>query len=706
MSHVEKYYDVYVESNDLLSYETIKKLFDDFSFMVYQGKYKFDLSFKGVTNGHMDELVDYLKNQGMTQDTLFLELSDTLTASDKISDRPEIYLETVRVDDFETKFAGVMDSIVNDYIFTGKSSLRKPIQNDVFDVLYSYIRDFGIEEEDVLQCIKHTASSKGISEDETLESVLHYVLTLQDSCISKSKKYGMELKDYQSLAVSHMLRNRGMVAAFSTGVGKTLTAVSVARCILGFSDFLGKNIKVIVITPTSLVENFKKEMRQVGMGDLIPRFKFYTTSKFQKDYKNGLVDCRKTLFIVDEAHNFRTDYRGEFSGRKIMKQDTGAQFSVMCSEKAWKVLLLTATPIYNKPHDIVNLASMVKGVYPPFKGKPMIDLKNSPQEFKQKYGNVFLFQDSDKSNFPSRRDILVEIVMTREYLEKYEALEAVLKRKENVKQRKMLNIADDEKVKNSFMVKLRTASNKLEGCLKCPTALKIIGQNEKTIFFSEFKSSGVNLLTEELDRQGIPYYVIDGSVSQAKRHVIVQNFNANKVKLLIITKAGGEGLDLKGVRNVILFEKGWNFSGQEQVVGRAVRYKSHAHLPEDQRNVTVYHLIAVKPTGVDFPKVLSAEMKKLKVKYDIEIVNKELARHGRIKEANIAEDAGADAYMFAQAVKKQVKSDALKEALISIEVGKDVSAVSNLYLQSLAVSDDEKGKKAKVVISESDEDEF
>ena len=35
------------------------------------------------------------------------------------------------------------------------------------------------------------------------------------------------------------------------------------------------------------------------------------------------------------------------------------------------------------------------------------------------------------------------------------------------------------------------------------------------------------------------------------------------------------------------------------MIGRAVRYKSHAHLPPAQRNVTVYHLVIVKPPGVE-----------------------------------------------------------------------------------------------------------
>lgn len=36
----------------------------------------------------------------------------------------------------------------------------------------------------------------------------------------------------------------------------------------------------------------------------------------------------------------------------------------------------------------------------------------------------------------------------------------------------------------------------------------------------------------------------------------------------------------------------------QQIVGRAIRYKSHSHLPERQRKVDVYFMKLVHPTGI------------------------------------------------------------------------------------------------------------
>jgi hypothetical protein len=67
------------------------------------------------------------------------------------------------------------------------------------------------------------------------------------------------------------------------------------------------------------------------------------------------------------------------------------------------------------------------------------------------------------------------------------------------------------------------------------------------------------------------------------------------VKVLLLTRAGGEGLNLKGTRYEVIFEKNWNRASEEQVIARGARYKSHSHLPEDKRKVDVYHLLIKKP---------------------------------------------------------------------------------------------------------------
>ena len=57
--------------------------------------------------------------------------------------------------------------------------------------------------------------------------------------------------------------------------------------------------------------------------------------------------------------------------------------------------------------------------------------------------------------------------------------------------------------------------------------------------------------------------------------------------ILMATKAGAEGIDLKNVRNVFIMEPYWNPALIEQAIGRAIRICSHATLPLDKRTVKV-----------------------------------------------------------------------------------------------------------------------
>ena len=67
-----------------------------------------------------------------------------------------------------------------------------------------------------------------------------------------------------------------------------------------------------------------------------------------------------------------------------------------------------------------------------------------------------------------------------------------------------------------------------------------------------------------------------------------QNINGELVKVVIISKAGAEGLDFKNIRQVHVLEPWYNLNRIEQVIGRAVRTCSHKALPFSKRNVEIY----------------------------------------------------------------------------------------------------------------------
>jgi hypothetical protein len=77
------------------------------------------------------------------------------------------------------------------------------------------------------------------------------------------------------------------------------------------------------------------------------------------------------------------------------------------------------------------------------------------------------------------------------------------------------------------------------------------------------------------------------------------NKNGEVVKVILISKAGSEGLDFKCIRQIHILEPWYNLNRIEQIIGRGVRQKSHCLLPFNERNVEIYLHSTVLKTSPD-----------------------------------------------------------------------------------------------------------
>lgn len=94
------------------------------------------------------------------------------------------------------------------------------------------------------------------------------------------------------------------------------------------------------------------------------------------------------------------------------------------------------------------------------------------------------------------------------------------------------------------------------------------------------------------------FIVITGETKVEDRQQLVSKFNSDpSINIVLLSGAGSEGLDFKGFQYVHLFEPYWNFLRLQQVIGRAVRFRSHDHLPKEMRWVQPYLYIAQYPDG-------------------------------------------------------------------------------------------------------------
>jgi SNF2 family DNA or RNA helicase len=402
------------------------------------------------------------------------------------------------------------------------------------------------------------------------------------NCIQRSK---LKLQKHQVDVVEYLQKERGVIAAYSVGVGKTLIGVTSSQC---FLDANPKG-KVVVVTPKSLQENFKKELKAYGVKNT-KNYLFYTMRKFATTY-NKKAFSKNTFLIIDEAHNLRT-MTSQLNQKSHIKKSTkptknqkvtASKVAIKVAKEADKVLLLTATPLLNTPLDLINLVAMVKGTDQLTKNE--FKRLNNKQLCEYFRNTIMFYKNPKTKDYPTVKEHQTYITMTKEYYKKYRKIET--KR--------------SKKFRNPFvfLTGLRQATNVIDPCLKCEKALEIINKGQQTLVYSAFISRGIKLIQDRLKKLNIKYVEIIGSMTQQERTNAVKKYNAGKVQVLFITKAGAEGLDLKGTRNVILLEKSWNRPVEEQVIGRAARYQSHTHLKQKEQHVDVYHFIMTKPKKLD-----------------------------------------------------------------------------------------------------------
>jgi hypothetical protein len=72
-----------------------------------------------------------------------------------------------------------------------------------------------------------------------------------------------------------------------------------------------------------------------------------------------------------------------------------------------------------------------------------------------------------------------------------------------------------------------------------------------------------------------------------------ENVDGRNVKVVIGSQVAAEGVDLRFIREIHIFDSWYHLNKTDQVIGRGIRYCSHSMLPLVQRNCTIYlHVIA------------------------------------------------------------------------------------------------------------------
>jgi len=280
---------------------------------------------------------------------------------------------------------------------------------------------------------------------------------------------------------------------------------------------------------------------------------------------------------------------------------------------SYKIILLTATPIINYLNDLAVLVNIVKfSDVLPTERHLFNNMYYDEYDFKIVNENILkeklkncisYYKHINDEDYPKTDVEYMEIEMNKEQLQEY----VYYVKKFLFQDVRLENPFDidfnalDKKKKNFFLSATRQLSNSVDDIMTPKINAvydKIKAGPYPIIIYSNYLKNGVYPFAKLLEKDNIFYKTITGDTSLDKINVIVNNYNAGNYKVLLISSAGSESLDLKNTRQIHILEPHWNESKVTQVIGRAVRYHSHKSLPLKERNVTIYRWISIFPKNI------------------------------------------------------------------------------------------------------------
>lgn len=181
---------------------------------------------------------------------------------------------------------------------------------------------------------------------------------------------------------SKLFKHNGFILADVVGLGKTIIATIIAKKYY-FSN--GYRTKILVIHPPALEKGWRKTVRDFE----VPGIDFITNGSLHKIKHPEDYD----LMIVDEAHKFRSDESEMFHQlQKLCKTPRKRKGNDGSDKK--KVILVTATPLNNRPEDIRNQLYLFQD-----SKKSTLEVGNLQHFFRpliDKYRKLKLERDHDK----------------------------------------------------------------------------------------------------------------------------------------------------------------------------------------------------------------------------------------------------------------------------------------------------------------------
>ncbi len=210
-----------------------------------------------------------------------------------------------------------------------------------------------------------------------------------------------------------LMQHNGFFLADVVGLGKTIVATMIAK---RFIEANGRYTNVLVVYPPALEKNWTDTFKLFGIKRYAQFVSNGSLSKIIAGDGNFREKGEYDLVIVDEAHNFRGATTGRYDDLQLICK-TPRVNEGMVKGRRKKVMLLSATPLNNRPTDLLNLLLLFQNArYSTIEG-----IQNLPVTFSawiEDYDKLMRERKADNegkrnAEFAKRTDELYEQIRTQ-----------------------------------------------------------------------------------------------------------------------------------------------------------------------------------------------------------------------------------------------------------------------------------------------------
>lgn len=181
--------------------------------------------------------------------------------------------------------------------------------------------------------------------------------SISDIPLKKFKKLSYQI-DAVNQGYELLLKYNGFFLADVVGTGKTVMAALLAK---KFIINNGPKTKILVVYPPTLEYNWKNTFKEFRIDEKCHFIANGSLNKIVDSDHNYSDKETYDLILIDEAHKFRNHRSQQFQNLQIICK-SGREHIGNVEGVEKKVVLISATPLNNKPEDIYYLISLFQDI--------------------------------------------------------------------------------------------------------------------------------------------------------------------------------------------------------------------------------------------------------------------------------------------------------------------------------------------------------